>query len=899
MKHYLFFFPSLFFCLNALAQSSTSTIDALILDAKYQEAISAIDNAQSQTTDVETRTVLQNKKAETLIKLGKLDEANELVDAIEYQINNASTLKHLLPIAQTTKGFLYLSQGRNDLALENLQKAVIGHDQQGNASALNVAQTLSYLGLTYINTGKYTQAEEQFQEALTLRQKQLVESHELIAASFIDLGLVYSLQADNDKALDYYEKALAIYKKLHGNDHAKIAIANTNMGIAYRNLELYGDAINDFETSLKTWERIYPDAHPTKAFVLSNLAQTYSKMGDQKVALEFYDKALKVYQNSYGKKHPDIAGVMNAIGNIKLSASQYDDALKYYQQAIKANVSSFESDDVNVNPKLQSFYNGNVLLYSLLFKAEAFEAKYYGRSLKFNDLLTALKSLHTCDTLIDNLRQQITNEGDKIALGIIANEVYTDGVRIAHSAGINALKKQAFYEEAFYFAEKSKSAVLLEAIADAEAKSFAGIPSTLVDEEKNLKSAIALCNQKLAQKPAAEEEKHLRETAFNLNKQYGVFTRRLETEFPEYFNLKFNTASPSTKQIQSLLDTKTALISYFIDEKSKRLYLFVLQKGRFKIVDHGIPQEFDKNITGLRNSLFFNDQKIFSSSSHALGQLLIPHLQKSVKELIILPTGRLSIIPFETLLTSEADKDLPYKGLPYLLKNYNIRYEFSAGLMLQKSKNKQTEKKPSIFLCAPIEFPEKDNLNELPGTASEVKEISELFSSKNFNKAIYIKADANESRIKSDELKNFGLLHFATHGIVDEKHPELSRIFLQTNANTEDGNLFAGEIYNLKLDANLVTLSACQTGLGKISKGEGVIGLSRALVYAGAKSVIVSFWSVADESTAILMKSFYKDLLNDPSVDFSRNLRNAKLALMGNEQYSAPYYWAPFILIGF
>jgi CHAT domain-containing protein len=135
--------------------------------------------------------------------------------------------------------------------------------------------------------------------------------------------------------------------------------------------------------------------------------------------------------------------------------------------------------------------------------------------------------------------------------------------------------------------------------------------------------------------------------------------------------------------------------------------------------------------------------------------------------------------------------------------------------------------------------------------------------------------------------------------VVDEKNPELSRIFLQSGNSNEDGNLYSGEIYNLQLNANLVTLSACQTGLGKISKGEGVIGLSRALVYAGAKNIIVSFWSVADESTSELMQNFYKELLNKNNGNYTASLRNAKLSLIASEKYAAPYYWAPFILIGF
>jgi CHAT domain-containing protein len=174
-----------------------------------------------------------------------------------------------------------------------------------------------------------------------------------------------------------------------------------------------------------------------------------------------------------------------------------------------------------------------------------------------------------------------------------------------------------------------------------------------------------------------------------------------------------------------------------------------------------------------------------------------------------------------------------------------------------------------------------------------------LFTEKKLRSKTFLRSHADETIAKSGTLKEYSFLHFATHGIVDEKRPELSRIFLQTASVAEDGSLFTGEIYNLELNADLVTLSACQTGLGKISKGEGVIGLSRALVYAGARNIMVSFWSVADESTAILMKEFYRNVLDGGNRDYAGNLRLAKLSLMSQEKYRSPYYWAPFVLIGF
>jgi CHAT domain-containing protein len=257
------------------------------------------------------------------------------------------------------------------------------------------------------------------------------------------------------------------------------------------------------------------------------------------------------------------------------------------------------------------------------------------------------------------------------------------------------------------------------------------------------------------------------------------------------------------------------------------------------------------------------------------------------------------MIPFEALLIDDAEKIHNYVAMPFLVNRFSVRYEFSAGLLIQKSKKTVSGISPSIFLCAPISFPGKEYLGELPGTENEVQEISRLFSEKNLTSAAFTRVQADEKLIKTSSLRNYNFVHFATHGVVDESNPELSRIFLQSGSKSEDGDLFAGEIYNLELNASLVTLSACQTGLGKILKGEGVIGLSRALVYAGAKNIIVSFWNVADESTSILMKDFYQNVLENPGVDYSTDLRKAKLNLLRNEKYSAPFYWAPFVLIGF
>ncbi|MEO5980462.1 MAG: CHAT domain-containing tetratricopeptide repeat protein [Chryseolinea sp.] len=893
MIRYLIISSMVLFSYNGNTQSLMH-VDSLISDAQFEKATEWVDAQLKGNIPDEKKIILIGKKADALTRLGRFADSEELLSTIQPEAKTPFQKS----VIQSAYGSLYLNEGLYDQAFENFSAALQNLAKDKSENSLDAAQVLSYIGNLYRATGKYTQAEEMLGRSLSIRQKLLKENSEWVAASYNDLGLVYS-QTDNDRALEYYEKALKIYEKLHGKDHPKIAIANTNIGFIYTNLELYGDAINNFESALRTWEKIYTKAHPTKAFLFFNLGETYLKIHNPKTASEYYQKALTMYQESYGSKHPDIAVVFNALGNLNLAEHRYDDALNDYQSSLITNVRNFDAADVRKNPSLSEYYNGRTLINSLLYKAQALEARYYGETIRMSDLTLALKTIQACDSLIDRLRQHISSESDKIILGVIANDVYASGVRISYETGEVAANKKKWYALSFYFAEKSKSAVLLEAISDVNAKSFARIPESLLQEERKAKAGIALLTQQLAQKPSPIEERTLREYLFSMNRKYEQFTARLEKEYPEYYNLKYSNTSPSIFKLQNKLDRKTAIVSYFIDDKNNHLYEFTITKTKFKVRNTPLSKDLEKVITGLRNSLYFNAIETYRIAASTLSKVLIPKsIPHSVKALVIIPTGRLSIIPFETLLTRKIKSGDDLTTFPYLLKKYNVRYEFAASMILQRSTPPASTDK-SIFLCAPVTFMPTQQLPDLPGTESEVNGIAQLFAVKNLKSDAFLRGRADEKIAKSGVLKEYGFLHFATHGVVDEKRPELSRIFLQSGSSDEDGSLFSGEIYNLELNADLVTLSACQTGLGKISKGEGVIGLSRALLYAGARNILVSFWSVADESTAILMKEFYKNVLQGNVDDYGENLRVAKLSLMSQEKYRSPYYWAPFVLIGF
>ncbi len=517
-----------------LAQNASS-IDQKMNDGNYAGALQEVETQLLQANGTQ-QLVLQNKKVQLQILLGSLDEAEATINQIVAAdvFGEAITLSNL--------GYLQLNKGRFDLAVETLQLAWGKFQVAQKQSTAEAADCLSRLSQVYRTQGKQNQALEFETMALQTRQTLFGDNSEEVAASYNELGLIYTLSDnDLDKALEMYEKAQALYQKIHGENHPKLAIAAINIGINYQRLKLYGDAINNFETAQKIWGNIYPNGHPNQAIVLRNLATTYGLLNNEKAALSYFQQSLDIYKKAYGEKHPDIAGTYNDLGRLLVNGRKYDEALQAYQQALRANAISFLPADVKYNPSItDNFYNEKVALFSLHLKSIALEERHYGKTLKLEDLKSALNGLYSCDSLIDNIRQHSSDEGDKLALGALANEVYEDGVRIAYSMSEMTLGSKEYLQRAFYFAEKSKSAVLQESIADAQAKSFAGIPTELLEQEKQLKSGIALLSQKLSQKPKEVEEKKLREALFAANARYQQFVKELEKSFPKYFNLKYS-----------------------------------------------------------------------------------------------------------------------------------------------------------------------------------------------------------------------------------------------------------------------------------------------------------------------------------------------------------------------
>ena len=375
------------------------------------------------------------------------------------------------------------------------------------------------------------------------------------------------------------------------------------------------------------------------------------------------------------------------------------------------------------------------------------------------------------------------------------------------------------------------------------------------------------------------------------------------------------------------LDEDQLLLEYFIGDET--MYIFALDHDELTVETIARDSSFEAAFRGLTGSLRrISQRQKFPQYSKQLYDWLIAPVDDRLaqkKRLIIIPDGPLAYIPFEALI-----KENPHAGgsradfskLPYLIRSHEISYHYSANLFLN-SRQKLDEQRDTQFAFggyAPFADADEDVIkneesifgeffsmmrsgNEdfklLKHSDEEVEEIINAFDDRSEVARGFLSERATEENFKK-RAGQFRYLHLATHSFVNNEKPELSGVAFHSadSASHEDGILYASEIYNLDLNADLVVLSSCESGIGKLVKGEGVMALTRGLLYAGAPNVLVSLWSVLDEDTSVLMRQFYNTLLQGNDVRNAAALRAAKLAMLEDPATAAPHSWSSFVLIG-
>lgn len=834
-------------------------------------------------------------------------------------------------------GKFYIDNGDNTSALKMLLKSLSIYNACLEKYPLDLASLYKELGNIYYNTCEYDFALEYYQQATFIDLKYLDENSVPLAINYLNIGNCFRAKSEHKLALEYLDKALDISLKFAEENLKLFTTILHNIGNVFIDIDMYDVALKYYQDAVNLDKVVFGENSDLIANTYNNIGYVHYLMGNYNASFSYYKKAVEIHGIVSGKKNSDLARTYNNIGWLNYSQGNNREALKYFQLGLISNLPDFNDKKSSSNPKIKNYISSLVLEVSLLGKARVLKNQ--------NNHSVSLTNYQLLDTLIGQMLRHPAKKSDKFSLvGTIA-EIYQEAISLCLEIKQNPLSdilREDILEKAFYFSERNKAGVLLEALAGQESLKFSGIPDSLLQKEHNLKVNLSFNEKKLAESTDTISKIKYQNQLFKLNRQYEELIARFEKEYPDYFNLKYAIKNPSVIDIQSILNDKIAIRSYF--QGDSIIYIFTLTKNDLDIQEVPKLVNLNDSITWFRYGLTNTSPKMqeyYRRLGFLLYQQLFPdslELDERIENLVIIPDGNLATLPFESLLTENYKGQISeYKEYPYLINKYNISYSYSANLFYQTF-SKEVSSTIEIkglndwLALAPVFDNSRDQnmilstrelqkqlnwlktdslminrsmfdrsyITPLPATEAETETIFKLYDENNLKAKVLLHNNANEGSIKSGELEQYKVLHFATHGFVNSERPELSGLLLaQDSTGGEDGVLYSGEIYTLKLNADLVVLSACETGLGKIQKGEGIIGLTRALLYAGAKNIIVSLWQVADESTSELMIDFYKNtLLGKGQLSYSEALGNAKLKMINEGKYAHPLFWSPFILIG-
>lgn len=818
------------------------------------------------------------------------------------------------------------------------------------------------LGESYHKLNDYDKALELYQRALNIRKKILDKNSQSLAINYCDIADIYQDKEDYINALPMYHKALRIWES-HEKSSFWIAWGYRSIGWNYKNLGRYEEALDYFNKALRIANERFDKDNPQFGKVYWGLSGVYLELGDIEKSEEYIYKALDIYVKNYGEKHQKLASIYTDIGTLYLSQNSLKKALQFFQKAIIASIDEFNDESIYSNPEIEQYiYNcGTEIIAALGQKALAFSRLYKSGINNIKDLETACSTYKLTVEILDSFHRNLEAYHSKVWWTSLAHSKYEEPLRAFYSM-YKITNDHRYLDGVFFLLEKNKSRTLRGELVESKAKKYANVSDSLLRFEKKLKTDLiyldvqfkkALSEKK--SKPGNFDENvfnHLEKRYYNLKSQYENLIKDIEKKYPKYYELKYQTKVASVTDIQKIIDNETALLEFFLGDSA--IFISVITNDIYDVTNIALDSTTKSNIIDYYKALKKVEKKNFLQASSFLYKILIEPVRPFIcnkSKLVIIPDGLLNYIPFEALIYTDVQQNgiEDFTQLDYLIKDYEISYHYSATLwyktlqyqdklitdyeesILEKKQPKpllvsvkeskdfigfapvfRDENKNNIITSVNTEMFKASNqdmdyrsttvdgetFNELKYSEEELESILEMFESQNKKSAGYFHNLATEENFKKN-ISEYKYIHIATHGIMNEKYPDLSGLIFSQPSDTssvEDGVLYAGEAYNLNLNADILTLSSCESGIGKLVSGEGLMALTRGFLYSGVKNIIVSLWDVYDKYTRDLMIDLYKNILNGNT--YASSLRQAKLNMIKNSDTAFPGKWSGFVLIG-
>jgi CHAT domain-containing protein/Flp pilus assembly protein TadD len=795
--------------------------------------------------------------------------------------------------------------------------------------------------------GKKQEAINTLNQSLEIRRQLNIRPDE--ADTLSTLGYIYFSLGAYDSSLDTYQKALSIFQDIGKRSDEITALQD--MGTVYRKLKNYPE-------SLKLYQQAFLIAETTgncleAARSKFRISQVYLDTGNDQQAITSSNEALAIAEKLevIETKLLMQATVNNVLAKAKLKQKNYPEALEYAQKAQSlAQQSRFPTVEAIVfttlaevyvalkqpQKAIQTYRDQLVLYQTLSWQPEKSQTLYDLAKLerKEGDLKAALSSISEAIDIVENIRQEIVNPELKTSFFATKQDYYALKIDILMDLHQQD-PTQGYNAQAFDTSERSRARTLLELLNESNADIRQGVDPKLLDQENALKDKTTALEKQWSElinkNPTEQQKAFFQQERKNLLAQYQAIQDTIRAKSPKYAALKYPQPLTLAQVQQQILDPETALLQYSLGEEKS--YLWIITKNGF--TSHILPaqKEIETAARELLNAIQYgkDDTANINQAANQLSQLVLtPAAKLKQKRLVIVPDGVLSYVPFATLTLNNQ----PLINQHELV---NLPSSSSIALIRQETQNRKPAPKTLAILADPIfsaddqrlKTPQKrpisptnPDLNQLainrvtktlkksravgdnnqftrlPGTRQEAQAILALLPKT--ETIVAFDEQANLNLAINPQLSQYRMLHLATHGVFNGQDPAYSGIILSlvdAQGTPINGFLRLNEIFNLNLPAELVVLSACETGLGQEIKGEGLVGLTRGFMYAGTPRVLVSLWQVDDQATAEMMTRFYK-LILEKKLPPAQALREAQLQMQNETEWKSPYYWSAFILQG-
>ena len=852
-------------------------------------------------------------------RYGRTVEYYEQALAIQHEVKNrsgeASALNGL--------GVVYRNLGRTEKAIEyNEQALVIVRELKDRRVEGGV---LNNLGVAYRSLGRNEKAIEYYEQSLGIARE--IKDRASEARVLNSLGNSYSGLSRNEKAIEYFEQALAINREV--KERAGEGVALNNLGNSYSGLGRYENAIEYYAQALVIAREV--KNRSGEASALNNLGFAYRNLGRTEKAIEYNEQALGIAREV--KNRIDEGNALYESGIAYHALGRLDEAIRHHEQAL------FITREIKAQPR-----EAETLYY--LAQGER----------KRGNLVRARTLVEESLAIAESLRTGVVSPESRTAFfakAQVSYQLYADLLMRLHQAestkGLDALAVET--------SERQRARSLLNQLTEARVDIREGVDVALLERERLLGRQLNAKALQLTQTNKPELVVTLKHEISQLETDYERAQAAIRKASPHYAALT-QPQPLKFKEIQAQLDAHTLLLEYALGEE--RSYLWAITKDSLKSYELPKAEMIDKNARQLHEllssrsntkrgeSVLQRQQRIaqaeakLPAAAQELSQSILAPVaaQLGNKRLVIVADGALQYIPFAML-----PDPVVARSQPLIVNHEIVSLPSASALAIQRAE--LAGRKPAPKMLAVIADPVFDRTDArfkslAPETsdkqiiASDDTRSIEHLADKSDNK-LGDKSDLTTRRLVIPRLpftrqeatrllaltpkdSSFGLIdfqasretvlkgalaqyryvHFATHGLLDSERPGLSSLVLSMvdeQGKQQNGFLRANDIYNLKLPAELVVLSACQTGLGKEIKGEGLVGLTRGFMYAGAARVVVSLWSVNDRATAELMTKFYEKMLKQGERPAAA-LRAAQVEMWKQKQWQSPYYWAAFTLQG-